>query len=446
MNAAPRLPLLLWALLLLPGALHPQDQPAVPDRVETARLVVQALTDRDFTTVVARFDPTMRRALSPEQLSQSWDALREQVGAFDAQGEATLDRVQGFDRVTVVTTFARGSIDVRVVFNQAGQVSGLWFTPHPRDPSSSPPAYADTGAFREVAVTVGQGEMILPGTLSMPTSAGARPAVVLVHGSGPHDRNETIGPNQPFRDFAWGLASRGIAVLRYEKRTRNYASRIAAAPAGFTLREESEDDALAAVTLLRSMPGIDSSRIFILGHSLGGMLAPRIATRDPGIAGVIILAGSTRPLDEILLAQIDYIARLDDSISSEEEQRIAAVREGLAAVAELTAADTSSPTLLLGAPPSYWLDLRAYHPTETARVLARPMLILQGGRDYQVTMEDLRGWEMALSGRSDVRFRVFPDLNHLFIAGRGRPTPTEYQIPGHVAQEVIEEIAAWIHR
>lgn len=444
MNAAPRWPLLIWALLLLPGALYPQEQPAVPDRVEAARSVVQAFAERDFTAVIDRFDSTMRQAMSRAQLAESWDALLGQVGAFDAQGEATSDRVQGFDRVTVAATFARGSIDVRVVFNRAGQVAGLWFTPHAPAPSS-PPAYADTGAFREVTVTVGQGDLTLPGTLSMPTSAGAHPAVVLVHGSGPHDRNETIGPNQPFRDLAWGLASRGIAVLRYEKRTRVYASRIAAAPSGFTLREESEDDALAAVTLLRMTPEIDSSRIFILGHSLGGMLAPRIATRDPGIAGVIILAGSTRPLDEILLAQVDYIARLDDSISSEEEQRIAAIREGLAAVAELTAADTSSPTLLLGAPPSYWLDLRAYHPTETARTLAKPMLVLQGGRDYQVTLDDLRGWEAALSGRRDVRFRVFPDLNHLFITGQGRPTPTEYQIPGHVAQEVIEEIAAWIH-
>ncbi len=444
MKGAPCWPLLVW-VLVVPGSLEAQEPAAVPDRVEVARSVVQALADRDFTAVVERFDSTMRQAMSRAQLAESWDALLGQVGAFDAQGEATSDRVQGFDRVTVAATFARGSIDLRVVFNRAGQVSGLWFTPHTPAPSSSPPPYADTGAFREVAVTVGQGDLILPGTLSLPTSAGGHPAVVLVHGSGPHDRNETIGPNQPFRDLAWGLASRGIAVLRYEKRTRMYASRIAAAPNGFTLREESEDDALAAVTLLRTTPGIDSSRIFVLGHSLGGMLAPRIATRDPGIAGVIILAGSTRPLDEILLAQIDYIARLDDSVSSEEEQRIIAIREGLAAVAELTAADTSSPTLLLGAPPSYWLDLRAYHPTETARTLAKPMLVLQGGRDYQVTMDDLQGWETALSGRSDVRFRVFPDLNHLFITGQGRPTPTEYQIPGHVAHEVIEEIAAWIH-
>lgn len=444
MNAAPRWPLVIGALMLLPGALQPQEEP-VSDRVEAARSVVQALADRNFAAVVERFDPTMRHALSPARLSESWDALVGQVGAFDAQGEAVSDRVQDFDRVTVASTFARGSIDVRVVFNQAGQISGLWFTPHAPAPSASPPAYADTGAFREVAVTVGQGDLTLPGTLSMPTSAGAHPAVVLVHGSGPHDRNETIGPNQPFRDLAWGLASRGIAVLRYEKRTRVYASRIAAAPSGFTLREESEDDALAAVTLLRMTPDIDRTRIFILGHSLGGMLAPRIAARDSGIAGVVILAGSTRPLDEILLAQVDYIARLDDSISSEEEQRITALREGLAAVAELTAADTSSPTLLLGAPPSYWLDLRAYHPTETARTLAKPMLVLQGGRDYQVTLDDLRGWEAALSSRRDVRFRVFPDLNHLFIAGRGRSTPAEYQIAGHVAREVIEEIAAWIN-
>jgi dipeptidyl aminopeptidase/acylaminoacyl peptidase len=233
-------------------------------------------------------------------------------------------------------------------------------------------------------------------------------------------------------------------VLRYDKRTKVHAALIAGNPAGFTLREETVDDALAAVALLRTMAGIDASRLFVLGHSLGGMLAPRIAARDPGIAGVVILAGSTRPLNDILIAQYEYLASLDGSVTPDEEERLALLRRDLAAVSALSAADQTSPTLILGAPPGYWLDLRAYDPAQTARRLTRPMLILQGGRDYQVTMEDFHGWEAALSDRADVRMRVFPSRNHLFLAGDGTPTPAEYQSPGHVALEVIEEITAWI--
>ncbi len=436
--------LFVLGVLVAPGSLQAQQVSAMTDRVAIARSVVQSLASRDFAAVVDRFDSTMARAASAEQLAESWTTLLDQVGPFRAQGAATSDRVGDFYRVTIVSEFERDSIDIRVVFNDANRVSGLWFAPHTPSAAWPAPAYADTGAFREVAATVGHGDLALPGTLSVPNTAPPHPAVILVHGSGPHDRNETIGPNQPFKDLAWGLASRGIAVLRYEKRTRLYGARIAADPAGFTLRQETEDDALAAVALLRTMPEIDASRIFVLGHSLGGMVAPRIAARDSTIAGLIILAGSTRPLDEILISQYDYIARLDDTVSAEEAARIADLRQSLAAVNQLTAADAASPTLLLGAPPSYWLDLRAYDPAQTARSLPQPMLVLQGGRDYQVTMADLQGWETALSDRADVRFRIFPDLNHLFIAGQGRPTPAEYQVAGHVAKAVIDEIVEWI--
>lgn len=443
MHTAARGVVLLW-ILHLGVPLGAQEHPAVPDRTSAARSIISSLAARNFAAVVERFDSTMQRVMPQPKLADAWDALVGQVGAFASQGEATPDRVQGLDRVTVVSSFAHATIDVRIVFNQAGQVSGLWFAPHAPPPSSVPPPYADVATFRESEVRVGDGATALPGTLTLPTAAGRHPAVVLVHGSGPHDRDETIGPNRPFRDLAWGLASRGIAVLRYDKRTRVHAAQIAKNPSGFTLREETVDDALAAVALLRTTAEIDASRLFVLGHSLGGMLAPRIAARDPSIAGVVILAGSTRPLEDILIAQHEYLAGLDGSVTPDEEKRLAGLQRDLTAVRALTAADQTSPTLILGAPPSYWLDLRAYDHVATARRLKRPMLILQGGRDYQVTMEDFRGWEVALSNRADVRMRVLPALNHLFIAGEGTPSPAEYQTPGHVAPEVIQEIAVWI--
>ncbi|CAN5818315.1 hypothetical protein BH24ACI5_BH24ACI5_24340 [soil metagenome] len=133
---------------------------------------------------------------------------------------------------------------------------------------------------KESEVTVGTGQWALPATLTMPVGPGPVPAVVLVHGSGPGDRDATVGQIKQFKDLALGLASRVIAVLRYDKRTRVHANLMRELP-GLTVKDETIDDAIAAVQVLRSTPGVDPNRIVVLGHSLGGMLVPRIAAAGP---------------------------------------------------------------------------------------------------------------------------------------------------------------------
>ncbi len=95
---------------------------------------------------------------------------------------------------------------------------------------------------------------------------------------------------------------------------------------------------------------------------------------------------------------------------------------------------TPASELPFGAWGGYWLDLRGYDPAESARDIARPILVLQGERDYQVTMADFQRWEDALSGMPNVTLKTYPDLNHLFITGTGKSVPSEYELPGHVSQ------------
>ncbi len=307
------------------------------------------------------------------------------------------------------------------------------------------PAYVRKDSFVEREVTVGRFPWALPGTLTLPLGRGPFSAVVLVHGSGPADRDEKIGPNRPFRDLAWGLASRGIVVLRYEKRTRQHPYLTAfSLPNGFTPADETVDDALAAVKLLGRQPEVDPKRVFVLGHSLGGMLVPRIAAGDAGIAGFIILAGANRPLEDIIVDQTKYIVR---HMHSREEVRkeVVEVLRDVAQIKSLQPSDTSDNSrLIFGAPPSYWLDLRGYVPAKAAKELKRSLLILQGERDYQVTMADFGVWKDELSSRPDVTLKSYPGLNHMFIKGCGESMPAEYWQPGHVASEVIEDIATWI--
>jgi hypothetical protein len=269
--------------------------------------------------------------------------------------------------------------------------------------------------------------------------------LVLVHGSGPTDRDETVGALKPFRDLAWGLASQGIAVLRYDKRTYAYPEQLAALQDEITVQEETIDDALAAVALMRTLEEVDGERVYLLGHSLGATLVPRIGAQDPNIHGFVVLAGAARPLEDLYLEQVTYIFGLDDQITDEEQANLEIIE---AQVARVKSPDLSASTpasdLPMGVPARYWLDLRDYAPADAARSLEMPLLILQGGRDYQVTQEDFDLWKAALSDREDVEFGYYPDLNHCFVGGEGMATPEEYNTPGSVAAEVIEDIAAWI--
>jgi len=332
-----------------------------------------------------------------------------------------------------------------VVDATTGLISGLFFAPSQNGAQLyETPDYADPDSFREQEATIGQGEWELPGTLTVPNGQGPFPAVVLVHGSGPNDRDETVGANKPFRDLAWGLATRGIAVLRYDKRTKVYSDRFAALENGFTVKEETIDDAVVAVSLLRKTGTVDPERIFVLGHSLGGMLAPRIAQADPKIAGLIIMAGPTRPLEDLIVDQTQYILSLSGDVSAQEQRQVDAIQQEVEAIKALNPSDVSNKESLLGAPPQYWLDLQGYDPAAVASTLPQPLLILQGERDYQVTMTDFQGWMSALSGRSNVQLKSYPSLNHLFMAGADKSTPDEYQTPSHVAAIVVDDLANWI--
>jgi dipeptidyl aminopeptidase/acylaminoacyl peptidase len=238
-----------------------------------------------------------------------------------------------------------------------------------------------------------------------------------------------VGGVRVFRDLAEGLASRGIAVLRYDKRTKVYPENWTA-DKNLTMTDETVTDAVRALALLRTEPAIDPQRVFVLGHSQGGYMAPRIMKADARLAGAIVMAGNARPLEEVILDQNEYAAQLKGNLTDTERAQLEALRK--------------NPKLaLLSFPEKYRDDLKDYDPVALAKRIDIPMLILQGERDFQVSMKDFSAWKAGLQGRANATSRSFPKLNHLFVAGGGKSTPEEYQEENHVAPEVIE-IAAWI--
>jgi uncharacterized protein len=415
------------AIVLVAAAL-PLAAAGTPAQENTATAhatrVIDLLQHDRIEDVTGEFNERMAAAMPAARLRELWAALRQQAGALTSILNQRVV-VQTTGNLTVVSAcqFEKGALNVIMSFDAADRIAGMNISPRapPAAAIEPPPA---TARFTEEAVTIGARDWALPGTLSMPTGAIAA-AVVLVHGSGPGDRDETLGPNKPFRDLAWGLADRGIAVLRYDKRTLVHGARLAA-DKNLTVREETVDDALLAAAVVRKHDRIEASRVFVLGHSLGGTLAPRIAAEDRSLAGIVILAGTTRPFWDVAREQLTYLASVTPGALTV-EQELQAMRKA--------------------APEAYWKDLDAYSPTKTAAALTLPVLILQGERDYQVTFaDDFAGWKKGLDARPNVTFKSYPALNHLFMAGAGRSLPAEYNVAGHVDETVVRDIAQWILR
>jgi uncharacterized protein len=440
--------LLLVSLTVIPivyglSRFQEPDTANSKDPAASAQAFVRLLSERDFSAAEKYFDDTMKKALPQSKLQETWDTIIAQAGTLKRQINTRTDKRGKYTVGIVTCEFEKASIDIEVVLDQTNLVAGLFFKPATAAVEYKSPAYVKANALREENVTIGTGEWALPGTLTFPVGQHSSPAVVLVHGSGPHDRDETIGPNKPFRDLSMGLASNGIAVLRYEKRTKQHGQKFASVKR-LTVKEEVIDDVFSAVAMLRKTPGIDAKKIFVLGHSLGGTLVPRIGQADPTIAGFIVLAGAVKSLEDAILEQTTYIFSLDGVISTDEQVQLDGLKQLAAKVKGLKPSDIDSATDLFGAPASYWLDLRDYNPPEVAKSLKQPLLIIQGERDYQVTMDDFRRWQVTLSSRENVTLRSYPKLNHLFIEGNGKSTPAEYSESGHVAEIVISDIANWI--
>ena len=421
-----RLKSMLLAALLPVSALaaSPTDQ---------ATALIGQLRDGQFEQAHARFDDQMAKAVPATALSGVWQQLGQALGNLQSIGEAEVRQVDGRQVIQQRLQFERGAVRATTAIQADGRISGFHLAPVA---DAAPPPPADAG-FSEKPLQITTGPGPLGATLSLPKGQGPFPAVVLVHGSGPQDRDQTTGPNKPFADIAHGLAAQGIAVLRYDKRTH-------ARPQDFrdtaTLALETTDDAIAAATLLQQQEGIDPARVFVLGHSQGGMVASRIASAARA-AGAILLAAPARPILDLLREQNLHLLQHSPDVPAEAAK--AHMDQLDAAIAALRSNPDAELPALPGLTGAYWQEVESVDVVAETAASGLPTLLLQGGRDFQVTDADWSLLKAGLSGER-YRFRHYPALNHLGIAGEGPATLAEYQVPGHVASALIDDIAHWI--
>jgi fermentation-respiration switch protein FrsA (DUF1100 family) len=400
------------------------------------------MNEQNFTAAQLFFDPSLQSKISVSDLQKLWDNMNSRLGKFES-ADVVQSKAQGeVYTVTIEGKFKNATQSFLLVFNKTEKLVGFYVQPRPAAGTTYlNPAYADITLYDEKEVYVTAAGHKLVGRLTVPKNAVNFPIVVLVHGTGPSDMDETLGPNKPFKDLAAGLAAKGVASIRYVKRTLVHGNEFTGA---FTVKEETLDDAVAAVALASTIPGVDKKQIYLLGHSLGGMLAPRIAALAPQLNGIILAEAPARKFTDVLIEQNKYL------FETAKDTTQAAKLQYNAVVAELqrggvTMLGSMKPdSILLGLPASYWVDLNMYNQLETAKKLKQRILVIQGENDFQVSMNDFNTWKTALSGRPNVTFKQYSDLNHLLSSQVEKGTTAQYQTASSVSETLIIDIVAWI--
>lgn len=441
---------LMLCLLLLPVPSLGQAAWFTEERQEALKTSSIALAGQmeagSFEQTLALFSPELARQLSGLQLKLGLAQVRLQAGAFESVLGAHAFATDEAGVIDVYLRHSRQTVRLRLPYDEAGRLIGFWIGAAPEAEtrkllgiSWEPAATGEHGIDHPVEI----GAYKLPGTLVTPADEAIDRgiAVLLLAGSGPNDRDETIGQagNKPLRDIAAALAEKGISSLRYDKRSL-------AAPesfsSGVTIEAEVLEDAAAALVFLQSDERSRDSALFLIGHSLGGMLAPRLLSDHPAIQGAVILAGSPRSLWDILYDQnLQALAArqgMSEAQRAEAEAEATRLRDRAKAMTAATRED------LFGLPGEYILSLNALNLPEAARALPQPLMILQGEDDLQVSRDkDYAAWQTLLSGKDNVHFGLYPGLNHLFMKSTDGAL-SDYDLPGHVDGQVTEDIAEWL--
>lgn len=410
-----------------------------PNADTISRKLITELQSGNFDKVFNAFDAEMKRRISIDEIDLMWSGMIENYDSIVSIGDPAISVKDTLMLSETRIEFAKKALNLQLSINKQGQVCGLFFK-RLNSTEHIPPAYINTLNFYEVKLSVPVPGIKSEGILSIPRGEGKFPLVIIVGGSGPTSKDGTMYSNKPYKDLAWALAAKGIAVYRYDKRTANPANIDKKHVNEFTMHDEYALDLRHIISTLSKDKRIDKRRIFIAGHSQGGFMLPYFAKTCPGIHGYIGLAANFSTMLELLPYQFEYL-----SDSSSRDYCNDMIARCIYMKNNLHNRNYNKDSCMPGVTMAYMQHMENNKPQMLVSELEnKPVLLLQGGRDYQVPPSELELWKLKLQYSRMFTWKVFPKLNHLMMEGEGKPGPAEYNIPANIPEYVPDEIAGWI--
>ncbi|HDR7471252.1 prolyl oligopeptidase family serine peptidase [Bacillus toyonensis] len=413
--------------------------------IATTLSFIRYMDTEDYKSAIDLTSRSLQKVISEEWLKSYWKELPAQLqaGSFKEIGEVTPKETNSVHtNVEIKLVFEQFTVPLLIKLDPSGKIDDFQLSMS-FSPVAERPSYSKPESFVDKEVVVGSGAFPLPGTLSVPKGKGPFPAVILVQGSGATDQDETAFALKPFRDLAEGLASKGIAVLRYNKRTYEHGLKTQSSPF-YTVDKETTDDALLVTHFLKNESLIDKNQIYILGHSQGGMMLPKMIEKDQNqnIAGAIVMGGPARTIQDVVLDQFEYLF----SIGAMKPDEYKFYKSQFELLNDPNFSSQNPPKGFYLGSAVFWDSIRKVKAAEMSKEQKTPLLIIQGERDYQVQSKiEIPLWKEQLKERDNVDYRLYPKLNHFFTEGDGELSkPDEYYSPANIPEYVINDIATWV--
>jgi dienelactone hydrolase len=434
--------LLIISILLSINALAQKNEAlAVQKSVE----LIELFKTEQYEKAYSLGDDIMLRRISPDRLQGIWESLASVNGDLKEVGTTSYLFIDTVHITTTKLKYKNGSVGLRLSFGLDWKLRGLFIVD--AEPMYNIPEYVNTFGFYEIKIPFGptgfEGEAIL----TVPIQQKKYPCIIIIGGSGPIDKDATIGPNRIYKDFSWGLANKGIATVRFDKRTKAYFGKMMQEHKNgnyYTIEQEYLDDVKELVKKVSKKEAIDANRIYLMGHSQGGGLMPLFLKQNKSVAGAIMAAGNYTTMPNLMLYQFDYLMPMQVKTKADSalfDKLRAQAKNATKSNLSNTFPNDSLPAMY---PFSYWNYMNKIEFVKLAKSNKKPVLIIQGERDYQVPISEYKLWKDALVDHNNYMFTSFAKLNHLFMEGEGKSTPDEYSKRGNVPEYVIDEIAKWI--
>ncbi len=406
--------------------------------------IIKYFSTQQFDSIYNIQDAEMKRKVDANDYETMWNNFIENYDSLASVGETSVTKKDSLWVTVTKISFVKKDYNLKLTINNNNQLAGIFFTN--TKINHTPPAYINTLLFYEVKLNVPTKGIESEGVLSIPKGNEKHPIVIIVGGSGPTDKDGTIGANKPYKDLAWALAAKGVAVYRYDKRTANSSNLKGVETDKFTMEQEYLIDLKNIANTLSKDKRFDAKKIVIAGHSQGGFMIPYFKMNLPKVAGFIGLAANYQTIAEIIPNQLAYLSNLNNDSTTK------AAYSPLVAKANYTKnhiydEHANNDSLFPGLTIAFLRHMDKYKPDNIASVLnKKPMLFIQGARDYQVTPAELNLWKNKLKNACCATYIQFEKLNHMLLVGEGKSTPSEYNLPNNVPEYVATEIANWVKK